>query len=54
MLTEGLDNNKDTYKCSRCGGFFPTYGDHIVRCPFCSMICDEVKCRIVEMGHEEY
>lgn len=54
MLTEGLESNEDAYKCSRCGGSFPMYDDHIVRCPFCSMICDEVKCRIVGIGCEEY
>lgn len=54
MLTEGVDPSEDSYKCSRCGGFFPAYGDPIIRCPFCSMICDEIKCRVMEMGHEEY
>ncbi len=54
MLNEGIDNTEDTYKCSRCGGMFPSRGDHVVHCPFCSMICDEIKCRIVAMNPEEY
>lgn len=57
MLNERLtnvDNIEDGYKCSRCGGTFASYGNAIVRCPFCSMICDEIKCRVVEISNEEY
>ncbi|WP_378950711.1 hypothetical protein [Pelosinus sp. sgz500959] len=54
MLNERASDIEEGYKCSRCGGMFGSCGDYTVRCPFCSMICDEVKCRVVEMNHEEY
>lgn len=54
MLKEQTCDITADYKCSRCGGIFGSYGDYTVRCPFCSMICDEVKCRVAEMSHEEY
>ena len=54
MLNERIDNIDAGYKCSRCSGMFASYGDQIVRCPFCSMICDEIKCRVGETVHEEY
>lgn len=54
MLSEGSSDREDGYKCSRCGGLFGSSVDYTVRCPFCSMICDEVKCRVAEMSQEEY
>lgn len=54
MRIERVDIAEEGYKCSRCGGVFASHGEHTVRCPFCSMICDELKCRVVEMSHEEY
>lgn len=54
MLNERLDNAEEGYRCNRCGGMFSSYHDNIVRCPFCSMICDEVKCRVIETNNEEY
>lgn len=54
MLNERLEDNEEGYKCSRCGGMFGSQGDSTIRCPFCSMICDEVKCRVAEMTTEEY
>jgi len=54
MLTERVDNIDTGYKCSRCSGIFASDGDLTVRCPFCAMICDEVKCRVGETLHEEY
>jgi len=54
MLNERVDNIDTSYKCSRCSGIFASYGDLTVRCPFCSMICDEIKCRVGETVHKEY
>lgn len=54
MLIEGLDHAAESYKCSRCGGRFVSHGEDIVRCLFCSAVCDEMKCRVVEMSNEEY
>ena len=54
MLNERVDHTEEGYKCSRCGGMFASHGDYIVRCPFCAMICDEIKCRVVESNIEEY
>lgn len=54
MLNERADNGESGYKCNRCGGMFGSYNENIVRCPFCSMICDEVKCRVMETSNAEY
>ena len=54
MLIERIDHTEEGYKCSRCGGLFVSHGEHTVLCPFCCMICDEIKCRVVEMSNEEY
>ena len=54
MLNENVENIDTGYKCNRCSGVFDSYGDQIVRCPFCSMICDEIKCRVGETVHQEY
>lgn len=54
MLNERVDNSEFDYKCSRCGGMFGSYKENVVRCPFCSMICDEVKCRVIDASNEEF
>lgn len=54
MLHEWTDGVDRDYKCSRCGGIFGSCNESIVRCPFCDMICDEVKCRVIENCREEY
>lgn len=54
MLNERVDHIEEGYKCNRCSGVFASYGEQTIRCPFCSMICDEIKCRVVEMNSEEY
>ncbi|WP_198003954.1 hypothetical protein [Thermosinus carboxydivorans] len=54
MKSSQPDNAEVGYKCSRCGGMFASSGEHIVRCPFCAMICDEAACRVVETSNEEY
>lgn len=48
MLRERADYAEQSYKCSRCGGIFGSYSEETVKCPFCAMLCDEGKCRIVE------
>lgn len=53
LLHERIDNLESDYKCSRCGGVFGSYNENIVRCPFCDMVCDEVKYRISENSREE-
>lgn len=54
VIEERSDNAELAYKCSRCGGMFGSHGEQVVRCPFCAMICDEMKCRMVHMSNEEY
>jgi uncharacterized C2H2 Zn-finger protein len=54
MLNERADNIESNYKCSRCGGMFGSQNENIVRCPFCAMICDEIKCRVMESSYGEY
>lgn len=54
MLIERVDNVEDGYRCNRCKGMFGSRGEDTVRCPFCSAVCDEIKCRVVEMSNEEY
>jgi hypothetical protein len=55
MLKERADNTEHGYKCSRCGAMFGSYSDEDpVKCPYCSMLCDEAKCRVVETSNEDY
>ncbi len=54
MLNERADNTESNYKCSRCGGMFGSRNENIVRCVFCDMVCDEIKCRVIESSNEEY
>ncbi len=54
MLNERADHGESSYKCTRCGGVFGSHDENIVRCPFCDMVCDEVKCRVIESNYEEY
>lgn len=54
MLQERADNPENSYKCSRCGAMFGSHNENIVRCPFCYQVCEEVKCRVIEMSNEEY
>lgn len=54
MLNERINDAEEGYKCSRCGGMFNSHGDYTIRCPFCSMLCDEIKCRVAENSNEEY
>lgn len=51
MLGERAHHMEQGYKCSRCGGIFEAYGEDTIRCPFCAMLCDEVKCRVIDMDH---
>jgi len=48
------DNTEKGFKCSRCGGMFGDHGEQVVHCPFCAMICDEAKCRVIETSNEDY
>jgi uncharacterized C2H2 Zn-finger protein len=48
------DNAEPGYKCSRCGGMFGHEGEDTIRCPFCSMICDDASCRVITTSNEDY
>ncbi|WP_312518621.1 hypothetical protein [Anaerospora sp.] len=48
------DNTETGFKCSRCGGMFGDHGEQVVHCPFCAMICDEAKCRVIQTSNEDY
>jgi hypothetical protein len=53
-MDKPADNAETGYKCSSCGGMFGSHAAAVVRCPFCSMLCEETSCRVVDFSNEEY
>lgn len=59
-LTEELNNARIEasteldFKCSRCGGMFPTEGEDQSKCPFCGFDCADGTCRILTGSKEDF
>lgn len=54
VLKSRPDNTEKSFKCSECGMMFSVDAHSTTQCPFCSHVCQQGECEIVNSSNEDY